>query len=406
MKILYFVQYFDLPDEPGGSRAYQFARAWTRAGHEVTVIAGNLNYKTLSVRKASREKLISEEEIDGIRVIRVWVYPNIRGSYKRRYLNFISYAFFALIAGLTRTGGIDLVYASSTPLPAVTPGYLIAFGKSIPFFFEVRDLWPESAVIAGALKRDSIITRFAAYLAKFLYERATKVVTLTRGIADGVCKEGIPEDNVLLVPNGVDDWMVDAAGTHTPSDPDKFRVVYCGAHGRWNGLEQIIEAADLLRDEEKIEFLFIGDGDERESLIAMAESKGLTSVKFKEALPKKDAFSHLQSCSVSVIVTWDHPFQRMVLANKLFDYMAAGHPVVVGADGEMAELMKEADAGIVVPPNKPDQLAEGIRSLAGMSVEERDRLGRNGRKYIIEHYQRANLALGLIESFEEAVAKR
>jgi len=403
MRILYFVQYFNLPHEPGGSRAYQFARAWTRLGHEVTIVTGAVNHKTLTVPPAYRGRLVTPETVDGIRVLRVWSYAGIRGSYKKRLLNFLSYAASAALIGAVRSGPADLVYASSTPLTVGLPGRLAASVRGVPFFFEVRDLWPQSAVVAGVLRENARSTRAAARLARSLYERATKVVAVTRGIQEGLHREGVPYGKAIFVPNGVDDWMVDAAERPRPvGPPGKFSVVYCGAHGKWNGLGQILDAAVLLADEPSIEFLFVGDGDEREQLERRAAEQKLRRVRFTGALPKTEAFEALRRASCCVVGTWNHPFQRMVLANKIFDYLAAGRPVVVAAEGEMAELVREAGCGLVAPPEVPELLADAIRRLAQMSPGRREQLGAAGQRYILERYRREDLARRLAYAFGEA----
>jgi len=428
MRILYFVQYFNLPDEPGGSRAYQFARAWTRSGHFVTIVTGAVNHKTLEVAPRYRGRIVTEERIDGIRVLRSWSYAGIRGSYRKRLLNFLSFALVASVVGTLRGGRADVVYASSTPLTVGIPGWIAAFFRRAPLFFEVRDLWPQSAVAAGVLRSAAPLTRAASGLARFLYTRAARVVAVTRGIAAGVVAEGIPAEKVLFIPNGVDDWMVDSGNSrgalpdpagaghaaqsgrtmgsgHVPGsgdsgEPGVFRLVYCGAHGVWNGLGQILDAAVLLR-EEPIEFVFIGDGDERENLMARARREGLANMRFVGAIPKREAFERLRSASACIVVTWKHPFQKMVLANKIFDYLAAARPVVVAAEGEMAELVREAACGVIAPPEEPDRLAEAIRQLVRMDAAEREALGRRGREHILRHYRRADLADALAERFAE-----
>jgi glycosyltransferase involved in cell wall biosynthesis len=403
MRILYFVQYFNLPHEPGGSRAYQFARAWTRQGHQVTIVTGAVNHKTLTVPEKYRGRLVTAETVDGIRVLRVWSYAGIRGSYRKRFLNFLSFAAVAGLVGVARAGPADLVYASSTPLTVGLPGRLAAVVRGAPFFFEVRDLWPQSAIVAGVLKEGSRGTRLASKLARWLYARASKVVAVTRGIRDGLVREGVPPGSTMLVPNGVDDWMVDAARRGRPAPPaGRFTVAYCGAHGKWNGLGQLIDAAAILADEPSIEFVFIGDGDEKEALEARAAAAGLTRVRFLGALPKTEAFDALCQASCCVVVTWNHPFQRMVLANKIFDYLAAGRPVVVAAEGEMAELVREAQCGRVVPPEVPELLADAIRQLAALDPAQRERLGAAGRRYILEHYRREDLARELSQAFSDA----
>lgn len=396
MHIVYFVQYFNLPHEPGGSRPYQFARAWTSAGHRVTVVTGAVNHKTLSVPERYRGKLAVREEIDGFEVIRVWSYAGIRGSFKKRLINFLTYAAAAGMVGLFRVKRPDVVYASSTPLTVGLPGLTTSLLRRAPFAFETRDLWPQSAIVAGVLDERALPTRLASRLARTLYRRARKLVAVTQGIADGLVEEGADAEKVLFVPNGVDDWMLGVGDPAPDPDPSTIRVVYCGAHGTWNGLGQIVDAAELLRDDESVSFTFVGDGDERAKLESRAREAGLERVRFVGAVPKQEAFAEIRGGSASIVVTWDHPFQRMVLANKIFDYLAAGRPVIVGAHGEMADLVERAQCGLVVPPERPDELAGAIRRVAAMSADERHEMGLRGRRYILEHYQRSELATRLL----------
>jgi glycosyltransferase involved in cell wall biosynthesis len=410
MRIVYFVQYFNLPHEPGGSRAYQFARAWVRAGHDVTIVTGAVNHKTLSVPGKYRGRLYVREEVDGIRIVRAWSYAGIRGSFRRRLLNFLSFAATAAGAGLLAAGRPDVVYASSTPLTVGLPGLATSVLRRATFFFELRDLWPESAVVAGVLDGRSRATRAAYALARLLYRRAARCVAVTRGIADGLAAAGVPREKILFVPNGVDDWMVGdlgpppapAPGAGPPAGAAAFKVVYVGAHGRWNGLPQILDAAALLRDRADISFVFAGDGDERERLVARARELGLTRMTFLGAIPKREAFDLLRGGSASIVATWSHEFQKMVLANKIFDYLAAGRPVVAAAHGEMAELIAEAGCGVVTPPEQPAALAGAIRRLADTAAADRERMGAAGREYILRHYRRTDLAARLLAAFHEA----
>ncbi len=401
MRILYFVQYFNLPDEAGGSRAYQFARAWAADGHQVTVVTGAVNYKTMSIPEKYRGRLISEETVDGVRLLRVWAYPEVRGSLKKRYVNFLSYALMAMVASIFRAGRADLVYASSTPLSVGAPGFFAAWTRRVPFVFEVRDLWPQSAVVAGALRPDARIVRLAASFARFLYRRASRVVAVTRGIVRGLLAEGVDESRILLAPNGVDDWMLAIEPDPGSVPTDRFEIVYAGAHGPWNGLMQILDAASLLRYHPEIRFAFIGDGDQRDALVARAREEGLSCVAFEGTLSKREAFQRLQTASASIVVAWDHPFQRMILANKIFDYLAAGRPILVAAHGEMAELVEEAEAGIVVAPERPDLLADAIRRMAALPPEKLAAMGLRGRRHVIARYQRPMIARLLSSAFVE-----
>ncbi|MDQ7088879.1 MAG: glycosyltransferase family 4 protein [Acidobacteriota bacterium] len=400
MRILYFVQYFNRPHEPGGSRAYQFARAWVREGHQVTVITGAVNHKTLAVPENYRGRLVVREEVEGIRLLRVWSYAGIRGSFRKRLLNFLSYALTAALVGWVRGGPADVIFASSTPLTVGLPGWFNALVRRRPWVFEVRDLWPQSAVVAGVLSGRALPVRLAAWLSRRFYRSAARIVAVTRGIVQGLVDEGVASEKILLVPNGVDDWMLEAAESPVEVEDSPLKVVYCGALGRMNSLPQILDAAAHLRNE-PVEIIFIGDGDERRQLEERVRREGLDGVHFVDALSKREAFERLRRAGALVVTTWDVDFQRMVLANKLFDYLAAGRPVIVAAAGEMADLVEEARCGFVVPPEKPEALAEAMVRMAALDEGERRAMGAAGRRYILERYQRRDLAWKVLKSFEE-----
>ena len=399
LHILYIVQYFNNPDEPGGTRAYQFAERWARHGHRVTVLTGNLNHKTLS------ETTQVPIGIAGVEVTRVRTYNNIRGSFKRRVLNFLSFAWQAVARGI-RIRGVDVIYASSTPLTTGLAGCALAAFKRRPFYFEVRDLWPESAVVAGVLSSGAAV-RFIEVFERLFYRRAAKVVALTEGIRDGVIRKGKAPEDVLFVPNGMDDWMLDVnpvPPADAPFDPAKhFICAYVGAHGRWNKLETILEAAAALKGT-RIRFLFVGDGDYKNELQAYATRLQLDNVFFPDPVAKKRIFDYLALSHVALICTWDHEFQRMVLANKVFDYMAAGRPIVAAARGETADLVARADCGWTVDPERPEQLACLLRELSELPADVIRQKGANGLAHVHRHYRRSDLADRLQQTFVQAVS--
>ena len=397
LHILYIVQYFSLPSDSDSSRAHQFARRWVQSGHRVTVLTSNLSYKTMA-----NSRLPAIQTIDGVTVIRLRTYNKIRGGYWKRYLNFLSFALLALFKGC-RIKDFDLVYASSTPLTAGLPGYLLSLLRQKPFFFEVRDLWPEAAVVAGALKNRSLIL-IAEFLEKTFYSRAVKVVALSRGIEKGVIQKGKHPQDVMLIPNGVDDWMLESKGSFLPdlgfSTEDNLICTYIGAHGQWNGLDTILECAHYLVDT-NIKFLFIGDGSYKQGLVTRAEELGLANVSFHEPIPKQRIFEYLQHSHVALIAAWNHPFHSILLPNKIFDYMAAGCPIVAAARGEMAELIKAADCGWTVTPERPDKLATLLQAVGKMSQKELKQKGANGRAYVIRKYLRRDFADQLERLFLE-----
>jgi glycosyltransferase involved in cell wall biosynthesis len=405
MRIVYFVQYFNLPHEPGGSRAHQLAKTWAAAGHRVSVVTGAVNHKTLTVPEHLRGRPVTVERLaENLRVVRVWSYAGIRGSFRKRVLNFLSYAAVAGTLGVLRAGRPDVVYASSTPLTVGLPGMFAATVRRCPWLFEVRDLWPESAVVAGVLDRRALLTRAAQAASERFYRSAGRVVGVTEGIVEGLAGQGVPRSKLLFAPNGVDDWMLEEPFA-APSRPGgRLRVVYCGAHGMWNGLDQILDAAHLLRDD-PVDLELVGDGDRKGHLVRRAREEGLDNVTFRDAMPKRDAFDALRAGTATVIVSPDDPFHRMVLANKVFDYLAAGRPLVAGMAGETADLVARAGCGVVSPPERPAELAEAIRRLVRTPDDELARMGRAGRDHVADRYSRRDTALRLLGAMEELAGR-
>ena len=387
MHILYMVQYFNSPDDPGGSRAYEFARRWAAVGHRVTLLAGDLNHKTLTTIRLPTVPPV------GVRVVRVKTYNRIRGSYARRIANFLSYAMGAILKSLT-ISQVDVVYASSTPLTTGAAGFIVALLKRARFVFEVRDLWPESAVVAGVLKR-GLFVRLIEQVERFLYVRADTLVALSAGIQTGIIERGGAASKVVLVPNGMDDWMVDMPLEPTANFPldtqHHFVGTYIGALGRWNSLETVLETAKILEGS-RIRFLIVGDGDHRDELRHHAARLGLTNTTFHGPVPKNQVLGYLAASDVSVMCTWPHPFLGTVLQNKIFDYMAASRPIVAAVHGELAALIETADCGWVVSPGDPIALARVCLELASTDPSVLRRKGANGREFVERHYRRSHLA--------------
>lgn len=402
MRILYLTQYFNLPDEAGASRHFQSARAWSALGHEVTILTGNVNYKTGKAAPRDRGRLYSRQtHPDGFEVYRLWVYRNFQGSFRKRLLFFGSYAAHAALLGSFRSRP-DIVFASSTPLSIGLPGYFLARRFRVPFVFELRDLWPEAAVAAGVMRSPTWIER-TRRLSDFLYQRADHLIAVTEGIRDGILAYGVPEAKVTLVPNGVDDWMDPASfADHNPlaAFSDRFVCLYVGAHGIWNDLGTLVDGAAALRDDPRFLFVFVGEGDDRPRLEARAREAGLTNVRFLGALPKEDAFAAICHADVSLIAASGHEHNRQTLPNKIFDYMAAGVPVVVAAgEGEMDQLLRVSQGGWRTPAEDGAALAARLREVAALPAAERAAVGARGRAYVLERYYRPRLAAQVLEIF-------
>ena len=267
MRILFLCQYF--PPEPGApaARTYEHARAWARQGHEVTVVCGLPHYPEGVVPAAYRGHFLYKEEVDGIRVLRCWLFATANRGALRRSLSFATFLFTAVLAAVFRGGRCDVVAATSPQLLCGLAGWIAAVLKRRPFVLEVRDLWPKQIVDLGVITNPVLVWPLYR-LEHFLYNRARLIVTVAQGAADDLVARGVPDEKVFVIPNGVDlsvfrpsDRMNEVREQHAWGG--RFVALYIGAHGLSQGLEVVIEAAERLRDRRDILFAFVAPGRAR-----------------------------------------------------------------------------------------------------------------------------------------------
>ncbi len=366
-------------DSPGGTRHVELFSRLER--WETTVLAANRNL--LARGRQGRDGVLET----------VWALPHASG-HASRVLSWLTYAGSALAAGALR-GPVDAVYASTPHLPAGLSGWALARLRRVPLVVEVRDLWPQVLADMGHLRPESMAFRAMKAAERFLYRRADAVVVLAAGAAADVVADGARADRVVFLPNGADpdDFTVDAdrEALRRVWGMDSTVVIYAGAHGPANGLDRVLDAAaDLARTAPQVTLWLVGDGVAKPALQEEARRRGLANVVFRDPVPKRDMPALLAAADVGLHTLADVPlFSRAVSPNKLFDYMAAGLPVVTNTPGEVAAIVERSGAGVAVPPAG---LAEGIRRVATASAEERARWGAAGRRWLAENRSRTKLA--------------
>lgn len=396
-RILYVSQYFVSADQPGGVRHWQHTRALARAGHDVTVITSYVQHKQRSVPERYRGRRIVREREDGLEVVRTYATPGYGVDLRSRLANYGTFALWSFIAGL-QTRRPDVIVASSPSLPAAAGAAELARARRARFVLEVRDLWPESALAMGLI-RDGRAARAARRLALHCYRRADRIVALTEGIRDGVLAEGVPPARVALITNGVD---LDIGSEHRAVTfaGDAFVAMYVGAHGTYNSLGTVLEAADRLRADPGIHLVLVGDGDRKPALQARARELALPNLSFVDAVPKREVPAWLARADACILPYQDVPLFAGALPNKTFDYLGAARPVIAAAPvGELTRLVHEADCGVAVPPEDPRALAEAIRALA-RDREAARRMGERGAAHALAHYDRAVLAQRFVDVVE------
>lgn len=405
MHILLIHQAFAAIDEPGGTRHHEFARYMASRGHRVTVIASPVSYLTGGV--ASHSKMSSSSlKMDraNVTILRAYTYQALHKSFVHRVFAFFSFMVSSFFIGL-RVKNVDLIWGTSPPIFQGWTAWMLARLKRVPFLFEVRDLWPEFAIAVGVLKNPALI-KMSFWLERFLYRHADKVMVNSPGFIDHVTGRGAR--SVELVPNSADPEMFDPMDNGDSFRDvhhfrNKFVALYAGAHGMSNDLGVVLEAARLLASRPEIQIVFLGDGKEKANLQAQAAEMGLGNVTFLPPVAKSGMAGVLAGTDACIAILKPLDEYKTTYPNKVFDYMAAGRPVVLAIDGVIREVVEAAGCGIFAPPGDAAALASAIGILA-VDLKRSREMGLAGRRYLEEHFSRAAIA-GKLQDMLEGMVK-
>jgi len=392
MHILLIHQAFASLDEAGGTRHYEIARFLVSQGHQVTIITSPVNYLT-GRSKETRTHWVQRETLEpGLIILRVYVYPALHRSFFHRLINFFSFMFSSFFVGLG-VKNVDAVWGTSPPIFQGWTAWCLARLKGIPFLFEIRDLWPEFAIGIGVLK-NKILISLSYWLESFLYRHADKIVVNSPGFIPFVSRQGGKE--IALVPNGADPDMFDSSEDSSSFRREQhlesaFIVLYAGAHGISNDLEVVLFAAGLTQAHSEIQYVLVGDGKEKANLMQKAQEMNLANVHFLPPVPKNQMNRVMAAADVCVAILKPLELYKTTYPNKVFDYLAASKPVLLVIDGVIRQVVEEAQAGIYIEPGNANALSQAILKLSSERATARQ-MGKNGREYVIQHYNRQKLA--------------
>ena len=408
MKILYVSQYF--PPEMGApaARAAELSRHWAAMGHNVSVLTGFPNHPTGVIPPEYQKQFrrgVVHEETDGVHVSRTLLlpFPN-RKSYERM-LNYSSFCVSAAVTGMFLTTP-DVVIATSPQLLVGLSGWWIARRKRVPFVFEVRDLWPESLAAVGMGNADSPLHRTLGKIAGFLYRNSHHIVVVTAAFEEHLVKHwNVPRKKISVIENGVEtDLFVPQPATQLRRElgfEKKFVVSYIGTMGMAHGLETILASAAQLRDTNpEIQFLLLGEGADKDRILALARQRSLNNVLFIDQQSREKIPAYICASDACVVLLKKTDLFKTVIPTKMLEFMACERPVILGVDGQARSILEEAGGGIVIEPENADALVNAVRSLAG----NRDlvhRLGRSGREHMLRKFSRRHTAERYIGVLEE-----
>ncbi len=400
MKLLYVSQYF--PPEMGApaARAAELSRHWARMGHDATVLTGFPNHPTGVVPEEWRSRLRRlryTETVDGVRVVRTWLWPLPNRKPHERIRNYTSFCLSAAVSGLALPKP-DVIIATSPQLLCALAGWWLAFSKRVPFVFEVRDLWPESLAAVGAGSEGTLLHRTLGAIAGFLYRRAHRIVVVSPAFKDHLMWYwNVPAGKISVVENGVETALfhLDPAAQEVRKQlqlEDRFLICYIGTMGNAHGLDTLIGAAeDLQTALPNAIFLLIGEGAEKERIVKLAAERGLANIRFLDQQPHERIPAYISAADLCLVMLKKNELFKTVIPTKLLEYMACERPVIVAVDGQARQIAEASGAGVFVEPENNAALVQAILDLAA-NPERRRSMGASGRQYIVNNFSREKTA--------------
>lgn len=397
LRIVWLCHYFAPEIGAPQARLLEMSREFVARGHHVEAVTCFANHPTGTLADEDRGEWARTDLMDGIAVERCWSYVTPNKGFAKKTLGHLSFMVTGW-PGLSRAaarGRPDVVVVSSPTFFSVLTAWAWCSLRGIPWVFEVRDLWPGVFVELGVL-RNKVLVGMLEAMELFLYRKATRVVTVTRSFAEDIERRGIERRKLGVVTNGVD-YVRFAPG---PADPDlvaaeglerRFVVLYLGAHGISHALLRILEAAERLDDLEDVLFVFVGEGAEKEELVAEARRRSLTNVRFVPGVAKERVLAWYRAADVGLVPLRKVELFKTFIPSKMFELLAAGVPIVASVDGEAREILRESGGASVVDPEDADAIAREIRALRA-DPERRRAMAEAGRAFVVRRYGRGTLA--------------
>lgn len=402
MRIILLSQYY-FPEQ--GSKTPLLARDLAAFGHQVTVITGFPNYPLGLIYPGYRQRWRQWEQDGDVRVLRLPLYPDHSRSSLRRGLNYLSFAVTASLFGPALCGPADVIWVYHPPLTVGIPAWLIGLLRQIPMVYEIQDMWPETVISTGMLP-EGRATSLLGQFARFIYARATAITVSSPGFKQNLITKGVPSEKIQVIPNWADEEL------YRPMSRDevlaaeygmagRFNVVYGGNIGAAQALGNLLDAAELLRDRPQIQFVLIGDGVEEKDLRCQAAERHLDNVRFIGYQPAERMPHFFALADVLLTHLKRDPLFAITIPSKTLAYLACERPILAAVEGDTADVVRAAGAGMVCRPEAPEDLARAVRTLAALPEEARERMGQAGRQAFLQHYTRTVL----VEQYEALFTK-
>lgn len=397
MRILLLMQWFDPEPQIKG---LLFAKKLRDLGNEVEILTGFPNYPGGKVYPGYSVKLFQVEMMDGIRVLRVPLYPSHDNSAFRRILNYVSFGLTSCIAGLFLVNRQAVIYACGPPVTVGVSAALISLVRRVPFVYDIQDLWPDSLGATGMFN-SSHGFKVVARVCKWVYDRAAHITVQSPGVRDRLVARGVHKDKVSVIFNWCDESSIGNRGARNETPVESsgvdesrptFDVLFAGNMGKAQELDAVLEAARIQKLENpSVRLLLLGGGVEVPRLKEMAQSQGIDNVTFLPRVPMSEVGAILARADALLVHLKDDPLFRITIPAKTQAYMAAGKPILMAVAGDATELVVESGAGVCAQPSDARSIADAIRQLAAMAPEGLRKMGERGRVY---YWQNMSLDVG------------
>jgi len=399
MKLLLLSHFY--PPEMGGcaARMHGLAKWLVRFGHDVTVLTGFPNYPSGRIDPGHRWKFRYDAELDGIKLIYSWVYATPQKGKLRRLLNYFSFVLSSVIVGLFSRGSYDAIIVTSPPLFLGLAGWIISVVRRTPWVLDIRDIWPDIGVEGGQLKPDSFMVRWGHSLERFLYRRATHITVVTNAKQENIANKVEVRSKISVVENGVDLDVFEKVLNNPDINSDirsanqlddKFLISYAGLFGFFQGLDIVLRAANKLLAESNIHFVLVGEGPQRDDLVAYAQQHELRNVTFLP-LQSRERLLPLIETSNAMLVPLVNDQVVDAVPSKLLEAWGCKKGVVFIGSGEAEALVRTCQGGIVIQPGSPDLLADTLLAMQNGSIDY-SQWGEQGYRFVQEHFERSLLA--------------
>ena len=396
MRILLLSFYFAPDIAANAVIMTELAEELATLGHQVTVVTAFPHYAENVIDPRYRGRFIRQDEHKGIRVIRTHLYTS---PHKRRtlvrILSYISFNFLSTLAGLF-SGQQDVILAPSPPLTIGFSAYVISRVKRIPYVYNVQDIYPDVVIKLGLLK-NPIGKPLFRILERFVYRHARHITVISEGFRANLLGKGVPPQKLNIIPNFVDVDFIRPLRRNNSFRRRfgldwRFVALFAGNIGHSQDLEHVLGCAALLQDRDHIAFVIVGGGSCKQQLEDQARKMGLRNIHFIPFQPREDV-PHIYAAADISLVTLRKGIALDSFPSKAYTIMASARPIIAAVDpgSDVWNLVQQTKCGLCVEPENPQALAESIRTLYA-DPALRERLGRNGRKHVMEYYTRQVVA--------------